>query len=491
MRKSPPALVACLAWLCLGGLAVPAEAEAQASTQAAAPGSEAPSFFLPSSFLPRGGELGIVEKSNYHRYVDGRNAGFVYRESRGALSASSSQSGILGYSGELFILEEIYRDSGITSRRVDRSEALDLSVGEGASFSVDRGFPSLRGMLSGAPAELAPGRTWIAQAAIALDPHNTGDFVILPVLVEYLVSGPASYAGRDAILVKGKFAVRSGAFPGSARPAQRSAVPSQALVSVSGTHDLDISIDAQDGSVLLIRDRFDESFTFPGSPPERHTGFSFIFFRGGSLADRARIASSLGAKAEGPAPPASAVLSGKAPSQAAPAPAPAAAPPAAAPAAASPVHEEPAALSSAGPGPLLSGEELALDESSPLASAGVELLDSPEGIVLRVKDLRFVADSDEILASEKWRLDAIAASLAGIAEGSFLVEGHSASVGKPKGELELSGLRAKRVVDELVARGIAANRFIYRGLGSGHPIAENSTEAGRARNRRVEITILR
>jgi outer membrane protein OmpA-like peptidoglycan-associated protein len=147
-------------------------------------------------------------------------------------------------------------------------------------------------------------------------------------------------------------------------------------------------------------------------------------------------------------------------------------------------------LSSAGPAPFLPGQDLLLDESSPLAKAGVDLVDSAQGLVLRVRDLRFVADSDEILVSEKWRLDAIAASLSGLKEGSFLVEGHSAAVGKPKGELELSALRAKRVVDELVSRGIAASRFIYRGLGSGSPIADNSTEEGRAKNRRVEITIL-
>ena len=71
-----------------------------------------------------------------------------------------------------------------------------------------------------------------------------------------------------------------------------------------------------------------------------------------------------------------------------------------------------------------------------------------------------------------------------------MVEGHSASTGNPTGEKNLSVERAKSIVDELVKRGIPANQFIFRGLGSEVPIADNSTSEGKALNRRVEITIL-
>jgi outer membrane protein OmpA-like peptidoglycan-associated protein len=56
--------------------------------------------------------------------------------------------------------------------------------------------------------------------------------------------------------------------------------------------------------------------------------------------------------------------------------------------------------------------------------------------------------------------------------------------------MELSVQRAKRMVDELASRGISADRFIYKGWGGAKPLGDNSTDAGRARNRRVEITIL-
>jgi len=70
------------------------------------------------------------------------------------------------------------------------------------------------------------------------------------------------------------------------------------------------------------------------------------------------------------------------------------------------------------------------------------------------------------------------------------VEGHTAAVGRAAGELELSKRRAKKIVDELSARGIPADRFIYKGWGGTKPVAGNDTEEGRARNRRVEITVL-
>jgi outer membrane protein OmpA-like peptidoglycan-associated protein len=56
--------------------------------------------------------------------------------------------------------------------------------------------------------------------------------------------------------------------------------------------------------------------------------------------------------------------------------------------------------------------------------------------------------------------------------------------------MELSLRRARRITGELTQRGIAAERFIYKGWGGTKPIAPNTDEPGRARNRRVEITIL-
>ena len=54
----------------------------------------------------------------------------------------------------------------------------------------------------------------------------------------------------------------------------------------------------------------------------------------------------------------------------------------------------------------------------------------------------------------------------------------------------LSLARANAVIAEIVNSGMDAKRFMASGAGCSEPIADNSTAEGRARNRRVEITIL-
>ena len=78
-----------------------------------------------------------------------------------------------------------------------------------------------------------------------------------------------------------------------------------------------------------------------------------------------------------------------------------------------------------------------------------------------------------------------------VADGEYtlLVEGHTASVGKPTGEMNLSVLRAQTIINELVKRGINKDLFTYKGYGGTAPIGDNSTEEGRAKNRRVEIVV--
>jgi outer membrane protein OmpA-like peptidoglycan-associated protein len=120
----------------------------------------------------------------------------------------------------------------------------------------------------------------------------------------------------------------------------------------------------------------------------------------------------------------------------------------------------------------------------------VDLAPVPEGIRLTIRDIRFVADSAEFLPAERPRLDLLASALKQIPERTFLVEGHTAAIGHPSEEMELSIERARHMVEELVSRGISADRFIYKGWGGTKPVGDNSTDAGRSANRRVEITIL-
>jgi outer membrane protein OmpA-like peptidoglycan-associated protein len=114
----------------------------------------------------------------------------------------------------------------------------------------------------------------------------------------------------------------------------------------------------------------------------------------------------------------------------------------------------------------------------------------PGGIRFRVKNIRFAPDSDLFLSEEQPRLDQIARSLAEIPDRTILVEGHTAATGRPDGEMELSINRARRMIEELVRRGIPADRFVYKGWGGQSPVGDNASEDGRRANRRVEITVL-
>lgn len=70
------------------------------------------------------------------------------------------------------------------------------------------------------------------------------------------------------------------------------------------------------------------------------------------------------------------------------------------------------------------------------------------------------------------------------------IEGHTDNVGDAKANLALSQQRAQAVVAYLVQRGVAAGRLRAVGQGSQVPVADNRTEAGRAKNRRVELVRL-
>lgn len=67
------------------------------------------------------------------------------------------------------------------------------------------------------------------------------------------------------------------------------------------------------------------------------------------------------------------------------------------------------------------------------------------------------------------------------------VEGHTDNVGNPKSNKILSEERAKSVAAAIVAQGIDAKRLSAEGFGQDKPIADNKTEEGRAKNRRVEL----
>ena len=120
---------------------------------------------------------------------------------------------------------------------------------------------------------------------------------------------------------------------------------------------------------------------------------------------------------------------------------------------------------------------------------GVTFSDSSIGFMFDV-NLRFYPDSPELLPDEKGRIELIAEKLKEILEDegySILIEGHTADVGKPVGQLNLSIERTRTVMTALINEGLDEKIFTYKGFGGTMPVADNSTEEGRAQNRRVRI----
>ena len=71
----------------------------------------------------------------------------------------------------------------------------------------------------------------------------------------------------------------------------------------------------------------------------------------------------------------------------------------------------------------------------------------------------------------------------------FVIEGHTDTTGPKAFNQKLSEERAQSIVDYMVNKGIATNRFQVVGYGETKPIATNINRAGRKLNRRVEVVV--
>jgi outer membrane protein OmpA-like peptidoglycan-associated protein len=105
----------------------------------------------------------------------------------------------------------------------------------------------------------------------------------------------------------------------------------------------------------------------------------------------------------------------------------------------------------------------------------------------RLYGIEFDLDSATLRAESRPVLDDVAKALASHPDWRLAIEGHTDSTGTPAHNQKLSEARAAAVRDYLTAHGVAASRLTSAGFGASQPVADNATELGRARNRRVEI----
>lgn len=101
----------------------------------------------------------------------------------------------------------------------------------------------------------------------------------------------------------------------------------------------------------------------------------------------------------------------------------------------------------------------------------------------------FSRGGEEPKASLRDALDRIAAVLAPMTATDVQIFGHTDSMASELHNLQLSIRRAEKVAEYLRIRGVALSRLRADGKGESEPIADNRTEEGRAKNRRVEIVV--
>jgi outer membrane protein OmpA-like peptidoglycan-associated protein len=113
-----------------------------------------------------------------------------------------------------------------------------------------------------------------------------------------------------------------------------------------------------------------------------------------------------------------------------------------------------------------------------------------EGMVVTFDSgILFDYDRSDLRANARGNLGNLAQSLQKYPGEEVLVIGHTDAQGSDSYNQALSERRAQSAAGYLQAQGIASSRIHTRGMGEGDPVADNSTDAGRQANRRVEVVL--
>ena len=161
-----------------------------------------------------------------------------------------------------------------------------------------------------------------------------------------------------------------------------------------------------------------------------------------------------------------------------------------------PVQRRNAALIGAGVGALAGGavgnymDTQEAELRAQLQGTGISVTRDGDRIILNMpSNVTFATGDDRVSPDFYPTLDSVAIVLRKFDRTLIDVDGHTDSVGNAAFNQDLSERRANSVANHLASRGIDQRRMSAVGYGLERPIASNATEAGRAQNRRVEISI--
>ena len=418
------------------------------------------------------GNYTLVERSNWSQYVNGRYIGLTSREVHGFMNpvGTGSWRGQWGteYTGDFYVFQQTKRNSITAAAGIDDiSPSTFVMLQDGSiQFTEMCFYPQLRNFPVFPQDKVKKGSRWQGTAERVIDPRNNNQYTVLEVPVEYEFVGEELYEGSPVYRIKAKFATRFNRY----NPPR---IIDSELTQATGTHDVDILVDKETCAVMMILDRLDETFTYRNGETIRYKGTTSLFTKIPVQVDKRELYERAVYIARGEEPPASSSLGKKDETG---------------------KGEKNSKTGSSGIGSgVTEKKSVPGTATSAVTNDGKGLFqveDTDKGVRLSVRDLQFVADSSQLLPQEKERLDAVAEVLKSVPDGTFLIEGHTAAVGRAAGEQQLSEERAQSVIKEMVKRGLKEDQFMFRGYGGTRPVGDNNTDAGRAANRRVEITIL-
>lgn len=151
--------------------------------------------------------------------------------------------------------------------------------------------------------------------------------------------------------------------------------------------------------------------------------------------------------------------------------------------------EREAALAEAEALRLEKAESLQAAEALRLEMEALQAVKTERGMVMTLGDVLFATGKSELQPGAMSTIERLAAFLDEYTDKTVLIEGHTDNVGADSYNQTLSEQRAEAVSDALLQLDVEPGRINTVGYGESRPLAENSTPAGRLKNRRVEIVI--
>lgn len=127
--------------------------------------------------------------------------------------------------------------------------------------------------------------------------------------------------------------------------------------------------------------------------------------------------------------------------------------------------------------------------NAPIVTKDAEVKAIETGKVCDLRDIYFETNSYKLTKSSNVIIALFVEFLKDNPTVKVEIQGHTDNIGNDDDNLKLSELRAKAVYDQVLSKGIPADRLRYKGYGESQPIADNSTPLGRAKNRRTVFLI--